>query len=288
MPPARPRLIVNAVMLRGGAVLLARRSPHRKAYPGLWSSRAAMPRPGRARTPRWRGRCGRRSASPPASPPSGRHRRSRRDRALSHDAGDRLGRRRAAHHRPRTHRPALGAGRRGRGLAGISRWRRIGRCWPGCCPSEPRGRTSGPAPRGAGQAGDDGGRLRDLLAAPPGLEATLCDEVRHKGFKRPRAVPGGVVIRAAGRRSGAPIVGCAGQGACWPASPASGRSIWRSSTASRSGPVGQRAAGPTSPSPSKRSCTASRIYHSGAAAERHRHRHPATRSARRNPPMAWR
>jgi 8-oxo-dGTP diphosphatase len=31
------RHIVNALLLRGGEVLLARRAPHRKAYPGLWS-----------------------------------------------------------------------------------------------------------------------------------------------------------------------------------------------------------------------------------------------------------
>ncbi|MDR6874746.1 mutator protein MutT [Bosea sp. BE125] len=29
--------IVNALLLKDDAVLLARRSPHRKAYPGLWS-----------------------------------------------------------------------------------------------------------------------------------------------------------------------------------------------------------------------------------------------------------
>ena len=31
------RNVVNALLLRQGSVLLARRSPHRKAYPGLWS-----------------------------------------------------------------------------------------------------------------------------------------------------------------------------------------------------------------------------------------------------------
>ena len=31
------RNIVNALLLRQGSVLLARRSPHPKAYPGLWS-----------------------------------------------------------------------------------------------------------------------------------------------------------------------------------------------------------------------------------------------------------
>ena len=34
-----------------------------------------------------------------------------------------------------------------------------------------------------------------FLATAPGFEDTLCDEVRLKGFKRPRAVPGGVVLR---------------------------------------------------------------------------------------------
>ena len=31
------RNIVNAMLLKQGSVLLARRSPHRKVYPGLWS-----------------------------------------------------------------------------------------------------------------------------------------------------------------------------------------------------------------------------------------------------------
>jgi 8-oxo-dGTP diphosphatase len=31
------RNIVNALFIRDGALLLARRSPHRRAYPGLWS-----------------------------------------------------------------------------------------------------------------------------------------------------------------------------------------------------------------------------------------------------------
>lgn len=33
-----------------------------------------------------------------------------------------------------------------------------------------------------------------FLMAPPGLEEALLDEVKGKGFKRPRAVPGGVVL----------------------------------------------------------------------------------------------
>ena len=34
-----------------------------------------------------------------------------------------------------------------------------------------------------------------FLTAPPGLEAVLHDEIRTKGFKQARAVPGGVTIR---------------------------------------------------------------------------------------------
>lgn len=34
-----------------------------------------------------------------------------------------------------------------------------------------------------------------FMACAPGLESALCEEVRHKGFKQPKAVPGGVVTR---------------------------------------------------------------------------------------------
>ena len=34
-----------------------------------------------------------------------------------------------------------------------------------------------------------------FLATVPGLEEVLCAEVRGKGFRQPRAVPGGVVLR---------------------------------------------------------------------------------------------
>ncbi|MDG6094508.1 class I SAM-dependent RNA methyltransferase [Acetobacter sp. AN02] len=37
-------------------------------------------------------------------------------------------------------------------------------------------------------------RFEIFLATTPGLEDMLCEEVRHKGFRRPQAVPGGVVI----------------------------------------------------------------------------------------------
>jgi putative N6-adenine-specific DNA methylase len=38
-------------------------------------------------------------------------------------------------------------------------------------------------------------RLELFLAAPPGLEEVLCAEVRAKGFNSPKAVPGGVTVR---------------------------------------------------------------------------------------------
>ena len=34
-----------------------------------------------------------------------------------------------------------------------------------------------------------------FLATMPGLEPALCEEVRAKGFNRPKAVPGGVITR---------------------------------------------------------------------------------------------
>ncbi|MBR0648395.1 class I SAM-dependent RNA methyltransferase [Roseomonas terrae] len=34
-----------------------------------------------------------------------------------------------------------------------------------------------------------------FLATAPGLEPVLCDEVRHKGFNSPKPVPGGVVVK---------------------------------------------------------------------------------------------
>lgn len=107
-----------------------------------------------------------------------------------------------------------------------------------------------------------------FLAAPPGLEATLCDEVRHKGFKRPRAVPGGVVTTGG-----------------WP-------EVWRANLWIRGAgrvlarvdrfhvdhlaQLDRRARHvpwaevlrPDTPFRVEAHCSASRIYHSGAAAER--------------------
>ncbi|MFZ6761748.1 THUMP domain-containing class I SAM-dependent RNA methyltransferase [Pseudoroseomonas sp. WGS1072] len=107
-----------------------------------------------------------------------------------------------------------------------------------------------------------------FLAAPPGLEDVLCDEVRGKGFRRPRPVPGGVVFQGG-----------------WP-------EVWRANLWLRgAGRVLARIAAfravhlaqlddrarrvpwadilrPDVPFRVEASCAGSRIYHSGAAAER--------------------
>ncbi|MEO3472362.1 class I SAM-dependent RNA methyltransferase [Roseomonas sp. CAU 1739] len=107
-----------------------------------------------------------------------------------------------------------------------------------------------------------------FLATAPGLEPMLCDEVRHKGFNSPKPVPGGVVIK--GR---------------WP-------EVWRANLWVRgAGRVLARIASfrvvhlaqldtlahrvpwaevlrPDVPFRVEASCASSRIWHSGAAAER--------------------
>jgi hypothetical protein len=107
-----------------------------------------------------------------------------------------------------------------------------------------------------------------FLAAPPGLEPVLAEEVGLKGFKRPRVVPGGVVTRG-----------------LWP-------DVWRANLWVRGAgrvlaridafrvthlaQLDQRARRvpwasvlrPDVPFRVEATCTASRIYHSGAAAQR--------------------
>jgi putative N6-adenine-specific DNA methylase len=107
-----------------------------------------------------------------------------------------------------------------------------------------------------------------FLATAPGLEPVLCEEVRGKGFRRPRAVPGGVVIEGG-----------------WP-------EVWRANLWVRgAGRVLARIDGfhvmhlaqldararrvpwarvlrPDIPFRVEADCSGSRIYHSGAAAER--------------------
>jgi putative N6-adenine-specific DNA methylase len=107
-----------------------------------------------------------------------------------------------------------------------------------------------------------------FLAALPGLEPALLAEVRGKGFKIPKAVPGGVVIRG-----GWPEV--------WRANlwiRGAGRVLARIDTfkvqhlaqldgRARHVPWGD-VLRPDVPFRVEASCSASRIYHSGAAAER--------------------
>ena len=107
-----------------------------------------------------------------------------------------------------------------------------------------------------------------FLATVPGLEPVLCDEVRGKGFKRPKAVPGGVVITG-----GWPEV--------WRANlwvRGAGRVLARIDafhvvhlaqldSRARRVPWG-RVLRPDVPFRVEATCAGSRIYHSGAAAER--------------------
>jgi putative N6-adenine-specific DNA methylase len=107
-----------------------------------------------------------------------------------------------------------------------------------------------------------------FIAAPPGLEPLLCDEVRAAGFREPEAVPGGVRLFGG-----------------WP-------EVWRANLEIRgAGRVLARIAAframhlaqldkrarkvawgdvlrPDEPVRVEASCRASRIYHAGAAAER--------------------
>ncbi|MBS1031176.1 class I SAM-dependent RNA methyltransferase [Gluconobacter cerinus] len=107
-----------------------------------------------------------------------------------------------------------------------------------------------------------------FLAAPPGLEETLCSEVQMKGFRQPKVVPGGVTLRGG-----------------WP-------EVWRANLWIRGASrvlarVAQFKAEylsqlekrarevkwaeflrPDVPFKVEVSCSSSRIYHSGAAAER--------------------
>jgi putative N6-adenine-specific DNA methylase len=107
-----------------------------------------------------------------------------------------------------------------------------------------------------------------FLATVPGLEPVLCAEIRGKGFKQPRAVPGGVVIRG-----GWPEV--------WRANlwiRGAGRILARLDAfrvlhlAQLDGRARHVAWGsvlrPDVPFRVEASCSGSRIYHSGAAAER--------------------
>ena len=107
-----------------------------------------------------------------------------------------------------------------------------------------------------------------FLTTAPGLEPVLCAEVRGKGFKQPKPVPGGVIVKG-----GWPEV--------WRANlwiRGAGRVLARIDSfyvvhlaqladRARRVPWG-RVLRPDVPFRIEASCTGSRIYHTGAAAER--------------------
>lgn len=112
------------------------------------------------------------------------------------------------------------------------------------------------------------GRFDIFLPAPPGLEDTLLAEVRTKGFNSPRAVPGGVVLRGGWpdvwranlwvRGAGRVLARLASfkSTSLTDLQLQAGKVLWRDVLRSDV-PFGVEA-----------TCRKSRIYHSGAAAER--------------------
>lgn len=107
-----------------------------------------------------------------------------------------------------------------------------------------------------------------FLATVPGLEPALCAEVRLKGFKQPRAVPGGVLIRGGWPEVWRANLWVRGAGRVL-ARIASFRAVHLAQLDDRARHVPwSDVLRPDVPYRVEASCTASRIYHSGAAAER--------------------
>ncbi len=111
-------------------------------------------------------------------------------------------------------------------------------------------------------------RFEIFLAAPPGLEDVLCAEVRSKGFNSPRAVPGGVTIKGAWPEVWRANLWVRGAGRVL-AVLASFRVLHLAELAAlaRKVPWGEVLRRDV-PFRVEATCTKSRIYHSGAAAER--------------------
>jgi len=123
--------------------------------------------------------------------------------------------------------------------------------------------------RDGDKAGMTGNRRFDIfLAAPPGLEEVLRAEVRAKGFNSPRTVPGGVVVRG-----GWPEVWRAN---LWVRGAGRVLAVLASFRALHPGELEARARKvpwgevlrPDVPFRVEATCARSRIYHTGAAAER--------------------
>jgi putative N6-adenine-specific DNA methylase len=107
-----------------------------------------------------------------------------------------------------------------------------------------------------------------FLATAPGLEEALCAEVRGKGFKQPKAVPGGVVTRGGWPEVWRANLWIRGAGRVL-ARIDSFRAVHLAQLDSRARrvPWGSVLRADT-PFRVEASCAGSRIYHSGAAAER--------------------
>lgn len=107
-----------------------------------------------------------------------------------------------------------------------------------------------------------------FLATFPGLEPVLCEEVRLKGFRQPKPVPGGVVLRGGWPEAWRANLWIRGAGRVLARIDA-----FRVDHLARLDARARRVpwAGvlrPDTPFRVEASCTASRIYHEGAAAQR--------------------
>ena len=112
------------------------------------------------------------------------------------------------------------------------------------------------------------GRFEIFLATAPGLEEVLCAEVRSKGFNSPRAVPGGVTIKGGWPEVWRANLWVRGAGRVL-AVLASFRALHLPELKSDARKVPWREVlRPDVPFRVEATCSKSRIYHSGAAAER--------------------
>ncbi len=112
------------------------------------------------------------------------------------------------------------------------------------------------------------GELEIFLAVAPGLEETLLDEVRGKGFRRPKAVPGGVVLHGGWSDAWRANLWVRGAGRVL-VRIASFRADHLSLLEHRAREVAWASVlRPDLPVRVEASCASSRIWHSGAAAER--------------------
>jgi putative N6-adenine-specific DNA methylase len=112
------------------------------------------------------------------------------------------------------------------------------------------------------------GRFEIFLATAPGLEDVLCAEVRSKGFNSPRAVPGGITVRGGWPEVWRANLWVRGAGRVL-AVLASFRALHLAELKAHARKVPwSEVLRPDVPFRVEATCSKSRIYHSGAAAER--------------------